>query len=437
MNKQPYTTPPRWWPPKLTPRCVRLSRRYRRWQLRSKQQVQEVQVRGQEHLLGALAAGHGVLITPNHPAHYDSAALYLAADQLDVPLYFMTAWQVFGMSSRFERIAMQRLGCFSIDRENADRRAYKQAVDILQNERYPLVIFPEGDIYHITDRVTPFREGAAAITLAAARRSSRPIVVVPCGIKFWYVDDPLPGLLDLMSRLEEKLLLRPEPNRELPDRIYRFAGALLALKEIDYLGSAQSGVLSDRINRLAESILQKIESRHSPDVAARQIPQRVKELRRKIIQNVGQCNAADTNQQPRIQALSRDMDDLFVVMQLFSYPGDYLPADPTVERLAETIDKFEEDVFQKELPTVHGRRRVEVCFGPPIPVPAGSQGRGGVAGLSNKMQSLVQELVTQLNDAIDTIRSAKDEPLPNPKLHILPARYQPNARRKSPSPTKT
>jgi len=415
---------------------VRLSRRYRRWQLRSKQQVQEVQVRGQEHLQGALAAGHGVLITPNHPAHYDSAALYLAADQFDVPLYFMTAWQVFGMSSRFQRIAMQRLGCFSIDRENADRKAYKQAVDILRNEPYPLVIFPEGDIYHMTDRVTPFREGAAAITFAAARRGSRPIVVVPCGIKFWYVDDPLPGLLDLMSRLEEKLLLRPEPNLELSDRIYRFAGALLALKEDDYLGGTQSGVLSDRINRLTESILETIESRHSPDVTAHQIPERVKELRRKIIQNVGQCDAADAKEQPRIQSLSRDMDDLFVVMQLFSYPGDYLPADPTVERLAETIDKFEEDVFQKELPTVHGRRRVEVCFGPPLPVPAGPQGRGGVAGLSNKMQSLVQELVTQLNDAIDTNRSAKDATLPNPKRHTLPARTPPHGRRKSRSPAK-
>ena len=45
-------------------------------------------------------------------------------DRFDLPLYFLTAWQVFGMATRFERFAMQRLGCFSIDREGTDRQAF-------------------------------------------------------------------------------------------------------------------------------------------------------------------------------------------------------------------------------------------------------------------------------------------------------------------------
>ena len=64
----------------------------------------------------------------------------------------------------------------SIDRESTDRQAFKTAVNILQSQPVPLVIFPEGDIYHTTDRVTPFREGAAAIALSAARRNDRPVV---------------------------------------------------------------------------------------------------------------------------------------------------------------------------------------------------------------------------------------------------------------------
>ena len=66
------------------------------------------------------------MITPNHSAHYDSAALYIAADRIDTPLYFMTAWQVFAMSRGYQRWAMQRLGCFTIDRESNDRQAFKQ-----------------------------------------------------------------------------------------------------------------------------------------------------------------------------------------------------------------------------------------------------------------------------------------------------------------------
>ena len=167
MNRQPYGTPPQWWPPKLSPTWVRMTRRWRRGQLANKQQIIDISVDGAEHLCDAVAAGHGVLISPNHSAHYDSAALYVAADGLNLPLYFMTAWQVFAMSSGFERFAMQRLGCFSIDREATDRQAYKQAVEILESHAHPLVIFREGDIYHTSERVTPFREGAAAIALSA------------------------------------------------------------------------------------------------------------------------------------------------------------------------------------------------------------------------------------------------------------------------------
>src|SRR5690606_13502336 len=97
-------------------------------QLRRQQRITRVEAVGAKRLKEALAAGAGVLIAPNHSAHYDSAALYIAADRVDVPLHFMTAWQVFAMSSRFERCAMQRLGCFSVDREAVDRQAFKQAV---------------------------------------------------------------------------------------------------------------------------------------------------------------------------------------------------------------------------------------------------------------------------------------------------------------------
>ena len=181
MNRQPFGTPPRWWAPKLSPRWVRLTRRYRRRKLMRQQELSDVVVHDLDNLRKVVDAGHGVLVTPNHSAHYDSAALYMAADRLNVPLYMMAAWQVFAMSGRLESWAMQRLGIFSIDRESTDRQAFKQAVNILQKERYPLVIFPEGDIYHVNDRVTPFREGAAAIALSAAKRAQRPVVAVPTG----------------------------------------------------------------------------------------------------------------------------------------------------------------------------------------------------------------------------------------------------------------
>ena len=380
---------------------VQLSRGYRRWRLRAEQRIKEVSVSGGYHLRRVLDEGHGVLLTPNHAAHYDSAALYLAADQIRTPLYYMTAWQVFGMSSVWDRFLMQRLGCFSIDRESADRQAFKQALTILKQAPHPLVIFPEGEIYHITDRVTPFREGAAAVAIAAARKSTRPISVVPCGIKFWYQEDPTTKLHELMTRLDNRLFLRPHPKKTLPDRIYRFAEALLALKEIEYTGGTQSGPLTDRIRRLAESILSDMESRHEAIVTSRQIPDRVKTLRQNIIRKVDRANRNNSHAAERTTFAS-DMEDLFFVMQLYSYPGDYLLDNPSIERLAETLDKFEEDVLDREIPSVRGRRRVEVKFGQPIRVSSELSGRSGVSDLTQRMHASVQQLIDQMCDVQHT-----------------------------------
>ena len=377
---------------------MRLTRGYRRWKLRSQQHIAAIQVSGREHLLDALTRDDGVLITPNHAAHYDSAALYIAADEMRTPLYYMTAWQVFGMASRWERFLMQRLGCFSIDRESADRKAFKQAVNILTHESSPLVIFPEGDIYHTTDRVTPFRDGAAAVAMSAARKASRRVVVVPCGIKFWYVDNPTDKLHKVMTRLDERLSFRPQEDRSLKERIRRFAEAQLALKEIEYLGVTQEGELVARINGLAESILEAMSAKYTVKSVSKDIPDRVKDLRQKIIGVLDELKTkGPLDNSHHLMALSRDMEDLFFVMQLYSYPGDYLSGSPSIERLAETIDKFEEDVLQKDIPSLRGRRRVEIRFGPPLEVPKENAGRGFASQLTHSMHRAVQDILDELS----------------------------------------
>ncbi len=396
MNRQPYCPPPRWWAPKMSPWWVRLSRGYRQRQLEKKQRLIDIQVANIDVLREAVAAGQGVLITPNHSAHYDGPALYVAADRIDLPLYFLTAWQVFGMSSRLECWAMQRLGCFSIDREGTDRRAFKRAVEVLQQEPYPLVIFPEGDIYHTTDFVTPFREGAAAIALSAARRGPRPVTVIPCGIKFWYLDDPTPQLLTAMQQIEQRLYLRVDAAAPLPDRIHRLAEAALALKELDYLGKTREGRLRDRIGHLLAAVLAQLEQRHGVAGGDGTPPERVKMLRQCVIRKLNGDDGAPALPDGDARRLQADMEDLFFAMQLFSYRGDYLAHDPTMERLAETIDKFEEDILGLDYPTVRGRRRVAIRFGDPIVVQA-SGARQSVAALTQTMQDAVQQLIEQLN----------------------------------------
>ena len=108
----------------------------------------------------------------------------------------------------------------------------RQARAILETGDHPLVIFPEGEVYHINERVTPFRTGAAGIALMAAHKAAHPVYCVPCAMSYRYTEDPTPELLSLMDELEGALFWRTRPEMDLPGRIYQFAEGLLALSLI-------------------------------------------------------------------------------------------------------------------------------------------------------------------------------------------------------------
>lgn len=388
MNIQPFRTAPQWWSPKLSPFWLKVWAPIRNILQHREQRLEHIEVRGVEPVGKALDAGQGVLIVANHSGHADAYIMYKAAHQLRTAFYFMASWQVFAMASPLKRLALRHHGCFSIDRERSDLKAFKYAVRILREEPYPLVIFPEGEVYHCNERVTPFREGTSAIAMMAAKSSKRPIVCVPAGIKYYYVQDPMPELKTLMDRLERQILWRPRPDVPLKDRIYAFAGAVLTLKEHEYLGQAQTGPLPQRIASLSDLVLKSIEERHGSVPQGSDVPERVKVLRQRVIKELESENATDEERATG----ERDLEDLFFVIQLFSYPGDYVAEHPSVERLAETLDKFEEDVLRAPAATIRATRRAVISFGDAVPVDP-RKSKNAVRELSDTLEHGVQSLL--------------------------------------------
>jgi hypothetical protein len=408
MNNQPYDVPTKHWPPKLTYWWFRCARNWRRRAI-AQQKFEKIEVQGLEHLAEALRAGQGVLITPNHSFHWDSYCLLEASDRLGTPFYIMTAWQVFEQSSWFDRESMQRCGCFSVDREGTDMTAMKTAVDVLQKRREPLVVFPEGDVYHTNDRVTPLRDGAAALALMAARKSERPIVVLPTAIKRWYVEDPTPSMLKTTEQLERRLFWRPTPHKSLVERILHLAEGVLALKELERFGTSRQGPLPERIASLAEAILRNAEVRYGLSGARALLPERIKEVRRRIIQLRREPDASASLADHKQWA--DDMDDMFLATQLYSYPGDYLVGDPSWERMAETLDKLEEDVLGARYPSVRGAMHVCVRFGSPLALPPGKEKKKSASELTVEMQRSIQSMLDKMNPRT---LGRKLEPEPDP-----------------------
>ena len=413
MNRQPYRTPPQWWSPRLSPHWISFWRPIRRRRALWHHGLSSVEVRGGEHLQQAINDGHGVLITPNHPTHADPFALLAASDQLGVPLHFLTAWQVFAMTHWLGRRVLRQHGCFSINREGHDLKAIRQGIRILEQSGQPLVMFPEGEVFHLNDRIMHFRRGAATMALRAARRSGRPVACIPCAIKFQYVSDPTANLLNVMSRLEQRLSWPPRPGMPLARRIRRVADGVLGLKELEYLGQTGSGSLRERIDTLLSAVLGRLEDRYLVTAPRATVPERVKQLRLRVIAR----REATTVRSEQVQ-FERDLEDLFFVMQLFSYPADYLAGQPSLERLAETLDKLEEDVLRVPTARKRGTRRAIVTFGEPVLVEASDSRAAAVRSVTGLLQTRVQGLLDGivLDQPVPVERDTADAPLLHPEL---------------------
>lgn len=366
MNKYPMLFAPKHWSPALTPWLVRCLRPLRRRSYRDTMRLNPVQVSGANHLQQALAAGQGLMIAPNHPSHADPFAIYEACDQAGTTCHIMAAWHVFAKNSPLMQRCLQWHGCFSIDREANDLTAFREATGILTHRQEPLVIFPEGDIYHCNDRLTPLREGACAIAIAAAKRAQRTVAIIPTAIRYLCADDPLPGIKKVLGQIEQRLLWRVHDQLPPVERIMNIGNAVLSLKELEFYGHSQHGALPDRIGQLCHFILERHEQQHAI-VAANSVPKRVKQLRQFILSRLNDRQVpAEAKQQ-----LRTGLDETFLALQLFSYPGDYLTGENvSIERIAETVDKLEEDVLQVSTATIRCRREVQVSFGEPVPVPA-------------------------------------------------------------------
>jgi len=117
----------------------------------------------------------------------------------------------------------------------------------------------------------------------------------------------------------------------------------------------------------------------------------VKTLRRQLIET---GIAQPTADEAACRAIGDALADVQLALQLFSYPGDYLTSKPSTERMAETIEKFEEDVLGVAWPK--GRRRATVIFGQPIDVKSQlttSRARAAATELTEKMETAIEALM--------------------------------------------
>ncbi len=379
--------------------------RYARWfrpllhglargHLRFRFNVRRVTVRGESPLLRLAHGGHSVLVTPNHADHADPCLLVEVGRRHGLAFHFMAARECFERGP-FSRFVLQRSGAFSIDREGNDLASLRTALNLLRAGRHPLVIFPEGEIYHHHEELDLLNEGAATLLLRTAEKlpAGRKGYAVPTSIRIQHdpvVETTFTRRLDL---LEQRITWKPKTELEVMDRIYRLGSALLSIKEEEYLGETRGGNLNERIIWLQEHLVESVEQRHGVQSVDTPIPARINALRYRLRLELTTHTAALSP--TRRDRLHDDLDRLFAAQQLYSYRGRYLESRPTLDRLAETLFKLEEDVLGAG--TYPAARFAEIVFGEPIEVAAfvrevGANLRAAAAPLTRELRHRIQSL---------------------------------------------
>jgi 1-acyl-sn-glycerol-3-phosphate acyltransferase len=299
---------------------------------------------GVERLKSSLAAGHGILLAPNHSRPCDPQVLGMLAREARCTLFLMASWHLF-MQSRAQTWLLRRAGAFSVYREGMDRAAIGEAIGILERAERPLILFPEGIVSRTNDCLSPLQEGTAFIARNAAKKrlkvsAQTKVVLHPVALNYFYQGDIRASVQPVLDEIEKRLSWRPQRHLPLVERIYKLGSALLGLKEIEYLGQPQGGEIKERLARLRDIILDPLEKEWRGGKREANIVARVKALRAAILPDMAAGEVSDEERSRRWRQLA----DLYLVQQLDFYRPDYVRSRPTPERILETVERFEEDL---------------------------------------------------------------------------------------------
>jgi 1-acyl-sn-glycerol-3-phosphate acyltransferase len=361
--------------------------------LRKSEGVVAHEVRHLDRLRASLAAGHAILVTPNHPRTADPLAMGWLAVETPCHFHVMASWHLFH-KSKLNSWAIQAMGGFSVNREGVDRQAINTAIELLAERKRPLIIFPEGATSRTADHLQALLDGIAFIARAAAKKCSKQsppakVVVHPVAVKYFYGGDIRRAADDVLTDIEHRLTWRPQRELLLLDRIFKVGSALLSLKEIEYFGQPQTGAFAERLQRLIDRLLGPIEQQWLGMVQIGAVVPRVRNLRAKILPEMvaGELSAG--------QRASRwhQLSDIYLAQQLASYPPAYL-THPSIDRILEIIEKYEEDITDKA--RLHGNLKVVLEVGEAIEVSPERQRGMSVDPLMVDIQKSLQSMIDRL-----------------------------------------
>lgn len=343
--------------------------------------------------------GQHVLFLPNHSTHSDPQIIMETMRQLGARSLCMAAYDIFQRDALVAWV-MRRLGAFSVDRDGNDKQSLKQAIKTLVEGQYALTIFPEGNVYLMNDRVTPFLDGPAYIALKAQQElgNSARVLAVPIAIKTTHTGDVRPVLRSTLAEMAALLEVEISDEEPIVEAVHRVGLALLKrnLRQRGFTPQDADwndlpGVLRGAAGLVIDGLEAKMELSPKSDDQV----DRIRAIRREVHRV-----RTDPAREIDHPVASSWADEAITAFRILSYAGNYLAESPTLDRCGETIEKLREDLHGRMFPA-YAERVVRVRFGKPIDVSvkvsAGGKTRELIAELTDAFEQSVQTEMDNLN----------------------------------------
>ncbi|MDB4381122.1 1-acyl-sn-glycerol-3-phosphate acyltransferase, partial [Mariniblastus sp.] len=379
------------WPQRLLTRFGQFQRL-----IRDEHGIIDHECRHVDRLRASVDAGHGIMLTPNHPRTTDPVAMYFLCREAPISMYTMASWHLFNQSA-FKTFMVRLMGAFSVNREGLDRAAVDYAVNVLVEAKRPLLIFPAGATSRTNDRLMALMEGPGFIARTAAKKRAKTgqkVVVHPIAIKYLYQGDIEKTGNEVLTDLERKLTWTPDPTVPLMERIIKLGNAVLTLKELEFNVQSMPGkTLRERQNNMVDHLMFPLEKEWlgATEPMTGGIQSRVKNLRMKIFPEMSRDEIDQTEKDRRWQQLSQT----YLAQQIDCYPENYIVDLPSVDRLIDTLEKFEEDLIGQC--RIHGKTKVILDVGRAIEV-SPKRDRGA------KSDPLMAAIREQLNGSLEKLQ---------------------------------
>lgn len=376
-----------------------------RWIIWKLEGVRGHEVRGQHHLKESIAAGHSILLAPNHSRTADPIALGFICEDVGVDMYAMASWHLFNKGWVMRQF-IRGVGAFSVNREGMDRAAIDKAITLLTAAQRPLVVFPEGSTSRTNDRLMPFLDGVSFIARAAAKKREKDdggsAVIHPVAIRYTYEGDLQPSVQPILKDIEERLTWLPNRVQEMLPRLEKIGMALITIRELEVFGKEQSGSLKERQEGLIQGLLSPLEEKWLGSVQTGNSSSRIKNLRTKIFPELTEGKVDNAEKERRFA----DLRDTYVAHQMACFPLDYLQQYPSVDRVRETVERFEEDITDKA--TLHRPLKCIIEIGEAVKVDTQRQRRGEDGdALMNDIFIRLQSMLTNLGNESPLYRQPK------------------------------